>query len=323
MILVTGANGFVGRALIERLRAGGHVVRAAVRDDVAGAAMRAAFPSLDVVTVGQIGAMTRWEIALMGVEAVVHLASRVHVMHETEPNPLRAFREVNTEGTNCLAHAAVLAGVSHFVYLSTVKVNGERTTDQPFSDADAAQPVDFYAISKWEAEQTLSRIAAESGMRVTLLRPPLVYGPGVKGNFLRLLGWARAAYPLPLAAIHNRRSLLFLGNLVDAIMMVLASPLQSERAYLLCDGGAISTPDLIRKLAGFMHVRPRLWPFPVCGLKLAGKMLGQREAVRRLSDSLMIDDARFRQELGWTPPYTLEQGLEQTVNWYLRWSLHD
>lgn len=323
MILVTGANGFVGRALIERLQAEGHVVRAAVRDDVAGAAMHAVFPLLDVVTVGPIAAMTRWEIALMGVEAVVHLASRVHVMHETESNPLRAFREVNTEGTNGLAHAAVSAGVSHFLYLSTVKVNGERTADRPFSDADAAQPVDFYAISKWEAEQVLLRTAAESGMRVTLLRPPLVYGPGVKGNFLRLLGWARAAYPLPLAAIHNRRSLLFLGNLVDAIMMVLASPIQSERAYLLCDGGAISTPDLIRKLAGFMHVRPRLWPLPVCGLKLAGQMLGYREALRRLSDSLAIDDARFRQELGWTPPYTLDQGLEQTVNWYLRRSLHD
>ena len=316
MILVTGANGFVGSALIERLVAEDMPVRAAVRAFAAASTLRAKYPQIDVATVGEIGPVTAWHDALAGIDSVVHLASRVHVMRETEPDPMRAFRSVNTEGSIALARAAAAAGVKRFIYLSTVKVLGERTEGEPFSDASIPRPADPYAISKQEAETALFRIESETGMRVTVLRPPLVYGAGVKGNFLRLLAWVRAGYPLPLGAIHNRRSLLYLGNLVDAIATLLARPAVPGRAYLLRDGEDVSTPELIRRLAQQMDVPARLLPIPAMGLRLAGRISGRIEAVRRLTDSLAIDDARFRREIDWVPRYTVDQGLGETVHWY-------
>ena len=317
MILVTGANGFVGSALIERLVAEGMPVRAAVRTPATASVLRAKYPQADVVTAGEIGAATAWRDALARVDSVVHLASRVHVLRETEPEPLRAFRGVNTEGSIALARAAAAAGVKRLIYLSTVKVIGERTEGEPFSDASILRPTGPYAISKQEAEAALFRIESETGMCVTVLRPPLVYGAGVKGNFLRLLAWVRASYPLPLSAIHNQRSLLYLGNLVDAIVTLLIRPVEAGHTYVLRDGEDVSTPELIRKLAKQMDVPVRLLPIPAWGLRLAGQISGRAEAVRRLTDSLTIDDARFRHELDWTPPYTLDQGLAETMRWYL------
>ena len=317
MILVTGANGFVGSALIERLVAEGMPVRAAVRTSAAASILRAKYPQIDAATVGEIGPVTAWRDALAGIDSVVHLASRVHVMRETEPYPLRAFRSVNTEGSIALARAAAAAGVKRFIYLSTVKVLGERTEGEPFSDASIPRPADPYAISKQEAETALFRIESETGMGVTVLRPPLVYGAGVKGNFLRLLAWVRAGYPLPLGAIHNRRSLLYLGNLVDAIATLLARPAMPGRTYLLRDGEDVSMPDLIRRLAQQMDVPARLLPIPAMGLRLAGRITGRIEAVRRLMDSLAVDDACFRREIDWVPRYTVDQGLGETVHWYL------
>ena len=317
MILVTGANGFVGSALIERLVTEAVPVRGAVRTSVAASMLRAKYPQIDVVTVGEIGPATVWRDALVSVDAVVHLASRVHVMRETEPDPLRAFRGVNTEGSIALARAAAAAGVKRFIYLSTVKVIGERTEGEPFSDASILQPTDPYAISKQEAEAALFRIESETSMRVTVLRPPLVYGAGVKGNFLHLLAWIREGYPLPLGSIHNQRSLLYLGNLVDAIVILLARPVEPGRAYVLRDGADVSTPDLIRRLAKQMDASARLLPIPAWGLHLAGRISGRGEAVRRLTDSLAVEDTRFRHETGWVPRYTLDQGLSETVHWYL------
>jgi len=317
MILVTGANGFVGSALIERLGAEGMPVRAAVRTSAAASMLRAKYPQADVATVGEIGPATAWRDALVSVDALVHLASRVHVMRETEPDPLSAFRSVNTQGSIALARAAATTGVKRFIYLSTVKVLGERTEREPFSDASIPRTADPYAVSKQEAEATLFRIESETGMGVTVLRPPLVYGVGVKGNFLRLLAWVRAGYPLPLGAIHNQRSLLYLGNLVDAIVTLLARPVEPGRAYVLRDGADVSTPDLIRRLAQQMDVPARLLPIPAWGLHLAGRITGRVEAVRRLTDSLAVDDTRFRHEAGWAPRYTLDQGLSETVDWYL------
>jgi nucleoside-diphosphate-sugar epimerase len=317
MILVTGANGFVGSALIERLVAEDIRVRAAVRTSAAASMLCAKYPQVDVVTVGEIGAATAWRDALAGIDSVVHLASRVHVMRETEPDPLRVFRSVNTEGSIALARAAATAGVKRFIYLSTVKVIGERTEGVPFSDASIPYPSDPYAISKQEAEAALFRIESETSMCVTVLRPPLVYGAGVKGNFLRLLAWIREGYPLPLGAIHNQRSLLYLGNLVDAIVTLLVRPVEQGRAYVLRDGTDVSTPDLIRRLAKQMDVPARLLPIPAWGLHLAGQITGRVEAVRRLADSLAVDDTRFRHETGWAPRYTLDQGLSETVHWYL------
>lgn len=317
MILVTGANGFVGNALIELLVAEGMSVRAAVRTSITAYALREKYPQVDVTTVGEIGPATAWQDALVSADFVVHLASRVHVMRETEPDPLRAFRSANTEGSIALARAAAAAGVKRFIYLSTVKVLGERTNSEPFCDANTPYPSDPYAISKQEAEDALFRIESETGMRVTVLRPPLVYGAGVKGNFLRLLNLVRSGYPLPLGSIHNQRSLLYLGNLVNAIASLLVGPAAPGRAYLLCDGENVSTPDLIRKLAKLMGVQSPLLPMPITGLRFGARIAGRAEAIRRLTDSLVVDDARFRRETGWAPCYTLDQGLRETVNAYL------
>lgn len=317
MILVTGANGFVGSALVARLITQGNPLRAAIRNSDAAAALRTHYPQIEVATVGDIGPATAWDAALVDVDAVVHLASRVHVMRETERDPLDAFRRVNTAGSIALARAAADAGVKRFIYLSTVKVIGERTENEPFSDASLLHPTDPYAISKHEAETALFRIEAETGMRVTVLRPPLVYGPGVKGNFLRLLDWVRAGYPLPLGAIRNQRSLLYLGNLVDAIATLLIRPVAPERAYLLRDGEDVATPDLIRGLAQHMGVATRLLPMPASALHWTGRLTGRAEAIRRLTDSLAINDLRFREEIAWAPPHTLDQGLAETVRWYL------
>lgn len=317
MVLITGANGFVGNALIGRLIAEDVSLRTAVRTSAVASAIRAEHPRVEVVVTGDIGPATAWEDTLSGVDAVVHLASRVHVMHETEADPLRTFRSVNTEGSIVLARAAAAAGVKQFIYLSTVKVLGERTGAVPFSDASPLQPTDPYAISKLEAELALFRIESETGMRVTVLRPPLVYGVGVKGNFLRLLACVRARYPLPLGAIHNRRSLLYLGNLVDAIAVLLTLPAAPGGAYVLRDGEDVSTPELIKRLAQMMDVPARLFPVPVSALHGLGRLTGRVEAVRRLTDSLAVDDAHFRQAVGWSPRYTLDQGLRETVRWYL------
>ncbi len=317
MILVTGANGFVGSALIQHLVTEAMPVRAMVRTLATASALRAKYPQIEMATIGDIGPATAWCDALSGIDTVVHLASRVHVMRETEADPLRVFRRVNTEGSIALAQAAANAGVKRFIYLSTVKVIGERTESAPFSDASSPRPTDPYAISKYEAEVALFRIEAETGMRVVVLRPPLVYGAEVKGNFLRLLAWVHAGYPLPLGAIHNQRSLLYLGNLVDAIATLLTRPVQPARAYVLRDGEDVSTPDLIRRLAQHMHMPARLLPMPVAALQILGRVSGRLEAVRRLTDSLAVDDTQFRHETGWTPPYSLDQGLQETVGWYL------
>ncbi len=315
-VLVTGASGFVGRELCACLEAGEHeVVRAARQPRGEGG---------DVI-VGDIGLDTDWRFALTpspsplgrgeSVDVVVHLAARVHVMHDEATDPLAEFRKVNVEGTLNLARQAAAAGVRRFVFLSSVKVNGEGR-DVPYRETDAAAPQDAYAVSKWEAEQGLMAIAQETGMEVVILRPPLVYGPGVGANFLRLLRMVERGVPLPLGAIDNRRSLLYLGNLVDAIALCLAHPAAANRTYLVADGEDVSTPELIRRLAALMGGPARLWPVPPGLLELAGKLVGKSAEVQRLLGSLAVDSGAIRRELGWQPPFTLEEGLAETVRWY-------
>jgi nucleoside-diphosphate-sugar epimerase len=307
--LVTGANGFVGRAICEVLSRGTDV-RAAVRG--AGAVTTVA----DVVHVGSIDGTTDWRRAVMGVERVVHLASRVHMVHERSTDLYSQYRATNVEGTAALARAAVDAGVRSFVFVSTVKVHGEETSAHPYSERDSPRPQDAYGRSKREAEQVLSEIASDSAMRVSILRPPLVYGPGVRANFLRLLRAVDRALPLPLGAIDNRRSMIYLGNLADAIR-VASEAEEGHGTFLVSDGEDISTADLFRRLAGHMRRPVRLLPLSTQLLAVAGKLIGASSAVRRLTGSLQVDSRAFREAFQWTPPSTLDEGLAATVTWYL------
>lgn len=302
-VLVTGATGFIGPALCDQLAAAGHSVIPAVRCKSG---------LLNEVAVGDIGPSTDWRMALAGCDAVVHLAARVHMMRDDAHDPLALYREANTEATLNLARQAADAGVKRFVFISSIKVNGEGR-DTAYLESDTPAPADAYAISKWEAEQGLQRIAADTGLEIVVLRPPLVYGPGVKANFLRLIQLVQKGWPLPLGAIRNRRSLLYLGNFVDAIQLCVEHPDAAGQTFLLDDGEPVSTPELIRAVAQAMGRPARLLAVPVRVLELAGALLGKRAAVGRLAGSLYVDSSAIRSRLGWVAPYSLQQGLAATV----------
>ena len=306
-VLVTGANGFVGRALCEALAASGRRVKRALRMAQPGRP--------DDVAVGDIGADTDWRSALEGVSSVVHLAARTHVLRETAADSLSEYRRVNLDGTRRLAQQAGRAGVRRLVFVSSIKVNGE-VTERPFTEDDAPRPEDAYGVSKWEAEQALARVAGETGLQVAVLRPPLVYGPEVKGNFLRLMGLVARGTPLPLASITNRRSLIYVGNLVDAVIKAIDVPAAAGRAYLVSDGEDVSTPDLVRAIARALGVAPRLLPCPPAMLRLGAALTGKRAELARLTGSLQVDGSRAHRELGWQPRLSLAQGLAATARWY-------
>jgi nucleoside-diphosphate-sugar epimerase len=312
-ILVTGANGFIGQALCSALSEAGFIVRGAVRVQEAGALKEKV---IDIVPVGDIGPETDWTAALNGIDAIVHLAGRAPMTGEILKDPLSEYRRVNTAGTEHLARSAVKAGVNRIVYLSTVKVNGEMTGDAPFSESDISNPEGYYAISKWEAELALQWIARETRLEVVILRLPLVYGPGVKANFLRLIDLVARRIPLPLANVNNRRSLIYLGNLTDAIATCIIHSKAAGQTYMVSDSENISTPELVRIIASAMGIKPRLMPFPLFLLRVAGRLTGKIELVRRLTDSLSINSDKIRRELGWKPPFTLEQGICEAVKWY-------
>jgi nucleoside-diphosphate-sugar epimerase len=255
-------------------------------------------------------------MAMNGVDSVVHLAARTHVMRDTAADPLAEYRRINVTGTQALAEAAQAAGVRRFIFLSSIKVNGEGTTLRPYSETDAPCPEDAYGVSKREAELALSAAAAD--METVVLRPPLLYGPGVKGNFLRLMRAIERGMPLPLGSIHNHRSLLYVGNLVDAIMLSLDHPAAAGKTYLVADDEGISTPGLVRAIAAAMHRPARLLPFPPPLLRFAGAITGKSAAVSRLLGSLQIDSSKIRRELGWQPRHTLKEGLRPTAEWYYR-----
>ncbi|MEQ1661162.1 MAG: SDR family oxidoreductase [Thiobacillus sp.] len=302
-IAVTGATGFVGSALSRHLMANNHIVVPAVRHA----------SGLDrEMVVGNIDAATDWHFALTGCDAVVHLAARVHVMSDTAQNPLALYRATNSDATLNLARQAARAGVKRFVFISTIKVNGEGR-DEPYRETDIPAPEDPYAISKWEAERGLQKIAQETGLEVVILRPPLVYGPGVKANFRRLLDVVARGWLLPLGAINNRRSLLYLGNFVDAIRVCIEHPAAAGQIFMIDDGQPVSTPELVRAVARAMGRPARLLSVPVGGLALAGALLGKRAAMARLTGSLWVDSSHIRTRLGWTPPFTMEAGLAETV----------
>jgi nucleoside-diphosphate-sugar epimerase len=302
-VLVTGANGFVGSALCPYLAALGHTVIPAVR--------RQSGITSEVVVHGA----ESWKAALKGCDSVIHLAARAHVMQDQEQDHLQAFRASNVDTTIDLAKLAVEAGVRRFVFMSTIKVNGEETASGcSFSPDDPVAPKDPYAISKWEAEQGLLEIAQRTGLEVVIIRPPLVYGPGVKGNFSSLIKWVKNGVPLPFGAIHNRRSMIGVGNLVNFTALcadIDESPNAKGQVFLVSDGKDVSTAELLRKVAKAFRCNSRLFRVPEGLMRVAARWMGKASSADRLFGSLVVDDSKARQMLGWHPQLSMDEQLQK------------
>jgi nucleoside-diphosphate-sugar epimerase len=308
VILLTGSSGFVGSALLVHLKKLPEFrVVAAVRSAVSPA-------SDDDVVVGNIDGTTDYSSALSGVNVVVHAAARAHIMRDEVADPLAEYRQVNVEGTLNLAKQAVAAGVKRFVYISSIKVNGESTTRLPaFTESDSVKPEDPYGVSKQEAEEGLRLLAQETGLEVVIIRPPLVYGPGVKANFLSLVKLSATGFPLPFGSVNNKRSMVYVGNLVDLIVRCIDHPSAADETFLLSDGDDVSLRSLLTGIRSAMGRSPRLVPVPVGLFKLAGALTGKRGVVDRLVGDLQVDSSKARSLLSWVPPYTVEQGIAATV----------
>lgn len=311
-ILLTGASGFVGRAVQARiLNDGKHALRSAFR-------VLPESPVGDVCLAPDLGPQSDWQHTLPNVDAVIHCAARVHVMTEQEADPLAAFRRANTDGTLRLAEQAAAAGVKRFVFLSSVKVNGEASAPgRAFHADDAPALIDPYGISKWEAEEGLLALAEATGMAVAIIRPPLVYGPGVKANFLSMMRWLHKGIPLPFGAINNRRSLVALGNLVDLIQVCIEHPAAANQRFMVSDGEDVSTSDLLRRLGHSLGVPARLLPMPQRWIEGLSSVAGREDLSRRLCGSLQVDISKTCSLLGWTPPVSVDQALANTAAHYL------
>ncbi|WP_036303317.1 UDP-glucose 4-epimerase family protein [Methylotenera sp. L2L1] len=307
-ILVTGASGFVGRVLCKELLKHNYSVRAAIRHDAAFC------DGFDIVTTPSIDADTDWSVALLDVDAVVHLAARVHVMNDYESNSLEEFRKVNVDATLNLARQAFKSGVKRFIFVSSIKVNGELTQiDNPFTASDIACPQDAYGISKCEAEQGLLKLAGETGLEVVVIRPPLIYGGGVKANFASMIKAVKSGIPLPLGAINNKRSFVYIGNLISLILKCIDHPVAVNQVFLVSDGHDLSTTELLKACAQSLGVKSRLLPIPQNFLEFVAKVLGKRDLAQRLCGNLQVDITKTRQLLDWEPQFTVAEGLKDVV----------
>lgn len=309
-VLITGASGFVGSKCAENL-GNNHAIRLvarAVKDDARNS---------NSVVIPSIDKNTDWGVHLLGIEIVIHCAARVHVMQDDAQDPLAAFREVNVEGTVNLARQAAEAGVKHFIFLSSIKVNGEWTSaGSAFSSQDKPNPQDPYAVSKFEAEEALKKVCTETGMEYVIIRPPLVYGPGVKANFRSMLKWLSKGVPLPLGSIkHNKRSLVYLDNLVDLIQVCIEHPAAANQTFLVSDDENVSTVELLQRTSSALGKKVCLLPVPLGLFDLVGKLLGKGDVGQRLSGSLQVDISHTKNTLNWKPPYSMEYGLKQTAEW--------
>lgn len=312
-VLVTGATGFVGAPLIRFLSSQGHQVIGAVRstyacDDFFGVELKA---------VGDIHGTLNWMPYLAGVDVVVHLANRAHIMNESDPNPLAIYRSINTEGTLQLAHQAMGSGVKRFIFISSVKVNGESTLPgQKFSPVSETIPADPYGLSKYEAEQRLKELSLKTGMEIVIIRPPLIYGPGVKANFLRMMQWVEKGIPLPLGSITNQRSLLGIDNLLDFVWLCLTHPKAANQTFLISDDHDVSTTELLKEIACAMHRSARLLPISQFFLEKGLILLGQANIAERLCASLQLDITLAKTLLSWNPPFSFKDQISKTVTAY-------
>ncbi len=315
-VLVTGANGFVGRVLCQYLLEQGFDVVAGIRDKHTDWQPD---QRIQCVVVGDINLETDWRRALKGVSVVVHLAARVHVMKNNVADSNALYRQVNVQGTENLANQAYNAGVKRFIYLSSIKVNGEQTQTKPFTADDViAGLTDAYAVSKFQAEQVLFQLAAETGLDVVIIRPPLVYGERVKGNFLRLIKWVNKGVSLPFAKINNQRSLVNVRNLCDFICVCIGHEQARGHVFLVADGMDLATPQLIELIAKYQNKNSAVFAVPLWLLNMLGQLLGKQAELDRLCGSLQLCLDKNKQLLGWTPSYTVDEGIEESVRYYLR-----
>lgn len=305
-ILITGIRGFIGTCLAARAEADGWLIRGVLRQ----------YDGTDGVVVGDIGPTTEWGAALEGIDTVVHLAARAHVMKDCMTDISTAYWAVNVEGTERLARQAAGAGIRRFIYLSSIKVNGELTKELPFSENSPPTPADAYGVSKLRAEEVLRRIAGKNGMEVVIVRPPLVYGPGVKANFLSMMHWLARGIPLPLGSIDNIRSLVALDNLVDLIVTCLDHPAAANQTFLVSDDEDLSTTELLRRLGNALDSPARLIPVPPKLLQWGAKLFGKKDIAQRLLGNLQVDISKTKEHLGWEPPISVDEGLKKTAEWY-------
>ncbi len=312
-ILVTGATGFVGSALLERLALESqYKVTSVFRQKP----HRLSFGN-DRVQVGELLADTDWSHALCGIDVVIHAAARVHVMQDTSADPLVEYRRINVAGSLNLARQAVSAGVQRFVFISSIKVNGEATPlGQPYTANDLPAPADPYAVSKYEAEEGLQQLAGKTGMDVVIIRPPLIYGSGVKANFQSMMYWLGKGVPLPFGAVDNKRSFVALDNLVDLIVTCIDHPAAANQIFLASDGKDLSTTELLQRMAKVLGKPARLIPVPVKILELVAAALGKRALAQRLCESLQVDISKAQDVLGWTPPISVDEGLRRAAAGY-------
>jgi UDP-glucose 4-epimerase len=311
-VFLTGATGFVGGATLSRLVAKNYTVIAALRKGANVLGNHVA-----KIHVDNIDGATDWQKSLVGVDVVIHSAARVHVMNDAEADPLAAFRRVNVEGTLNLARHAAAAGVRRFIFISSIKVNGEGTLQNTaYSPEDIPAPTDPYGVSKMEAEQGLRILAAETGMEVVTIRPVLVYGPGVKANFRSMMQWLDKGVPLPFGSIHNSRSLVALDNLVDLILTCIDHPAAANQTFLVSDGEDLSTTQLLRKMAFALDRPARLLPIPSWVLGGGATLLGRKALSNRLCGSLRVDISKTRSLLGWSPPISVDDALKATAQYF-------
>lgn len=308
-IVITGTSGFVGRALCSQAVEQGLTVRGAKRS------CSGTPEAIESVAVGDIDGNTDWSGALKGCDVVLHLAARAHIMHDSALDPLAEFRKINVDGTLNLARQASKAGVKRFVFISSIKVNGEGTQlGQAFTADDVAAPEDAYGISKGEAEAGLRQLSQETGIEVVIIRPPLVYGPEAKGNFSSIMRWVARGWPLPLGAVtRNRRSFVALDNLVDLILTCVDHPQAANQTFLVSDGEDLSTTELLRRMGKALNRPARLMPVPAGLLAFAARLLGKKAVAQRLLGSLQVDMGKTCELLDWNPPVSVDEGLRRAV----------
>ena len=307
-VLITGAGGFIGRVAVRAFLAAGWDVRAAARRSPSDAERQVEWRA-----VGDIEEPMAWQGIARDVQCVVHLAGRAHVLRETESNPLAAFRSINVEATRRLACEAATAGVGRFIFLSSIGVNGVRTENMPFRETDTPRPRTPYTVSKYEAERVLRALGEAGSLEYVILRAPLVYGANAPGNFARLVRWIRRGWPLPLGAVRNRRSLLFVENLAGALRHCASHAVARNELFLVADREVVSTPELVRLLARALGCRSHLWPVPEGLLRAADRVTGARLKLSPLLDTLVVDTSRIEERLEWTPPYSLKEGLSAMI----------